>query len=92
MFDSEAVSSLVIPDTREKRRTYDGLFKAQVVCEWINGKRSLPELADKYHLHPNQIKNWKMTLLKRASHVLDDRRRSGSHHPPALGEGIEEQR
>ncbi len=92
MFDSEEVSSLVSPDTREKRRTYDGLFKARVVCEWINGKRSLTELADKYHLHPNQIKNWKMTLLKRASHVLDDRRRTGSPRPPALDEEMEEQR
>ena len=61
-----------------KRNTYSGSFKAQIVSELINGKRSLKELADHYNVHPNQIKNWKSILLKRASDTLEDKRRSKS--------------
>ena len=60
---------------REKRHSYSGLFKAQVVSELINRKKSLKELADFYEIHPNQIKNWKSLLLKEASTVLEDKRR-----------------
>ncbi len=57
-----------------KRKTYSGLFKAKLVCEWIEGKRSLTEIAEEYQVHPNQIKNWKSILLKRAHIVLSDKR------------------
>jgi transposase len=76
MFDTENLSSSVRPDMKMKRKTYEGLFKARVVSEWINGKINLTELAEWYSIHPNQIKNWKSLLLKRASHALDDKRRS----------------
>lgn len=61
-----------------KRNTYSGSFKAQIVSELINGKRSLKELAEYYNVHPNQIKNWKSILLKRASDTLEDKRRTKS--------------
>lgn len=92
MFDSEDVSSLVEPEMRGKRRTYDGPFKARVVREWINGKRSLNEQAKRYGIHPNQIKNWKSTLLKRAGQVLDDRRRTGPSRPSVLRDEAEVRR
>jgi transposase-like protein len=79
MFDSENLSSSVRPDMKMKRKTYEGLFKARVVSEWINGKINLNELAERYSVHPNQIKNWKSLLLKGASQVLDDKRRLKSH-------------
>jgi hypothetical protein len=58
-----------------RRRIYEGAFKARVVTEYLAGKSSLAELAEKYDLHPNQIKNWKSLLLKRARYVLEDGRR-----------------
>jgi transposase-like protein len=79
MFDSENLSSSVRPDMKMKRKTYEGLFKARVVSEWIDGKINLNELAERYSVHPNQIKNWKSLLLKGASQVLDDKRRLKSH-------------
>ena len=78
MFDSENLSSTARPDMKTKRKTYEGLFKARVVSEWINGRRSLDELANQYSIHPNQIKNWKSLLMKGAGQVLDDKRRSKS--------------
>ena len=63
-------------ESKDRRNTYSGTFKARVVCEFINKKRSLKELAEFYNVHPNQIKNWKSQLLKGASYVLDDKRTS----------------
>ena len=64
-------------DATGKRNTYSGAFKAKVVSEFINQKRKrrLKELAEHYQLHPNQIKNWKSILLKRAGDILEDKRR-----------------
>ena len=58
----------------KKRRKYSGDFKAHVVAEYIRGDKTLSELADEFDVHPNQIKNWKCLLLKRAPEILDDRR------------------
>jgi putative transposase len=58
----------------KKRKTYDGTFKVMVVMEYMEGKTSLKDIADKYQIHPNQIKNWKTLFMKRASCVLEDRR------------------
>jgi transposase-like protein len=59
----------------KRRKIYSGSFKAKVVLELLNGKKSLNELARQYQLHPNQIKNWKSILLKHASYILEDKRK-----------------
>ncbi len=48
-----------------------------VVTEYMRGGKTLEELADEYQVHPNQIKNWKSLLIKRAPEILEDRRRRG---------------
>ena len=58
----------------DKRKTYSGSFKARVVIEFLDGKTRLEELAEKYQVHPNQIKNWKTILYKRAHLIFVDRR------------------
>jgi transposase len=58
----------------KKRKTYSGSFKARVITDLLQGKKELEELANDYQLHPNQIKNWKTLLFKRAHIILDDRR------------------
>ena len=58
----------------KNRKRYSGDFKARVVADYIKGEKTLDEIADEHHVHPNQIKNWKSILLKRANEVLDDRR------------------
>ena len=63
----------------KRRKTYSGSFKAKVVGELIHGKMELNQLAEKYQIHPNQIKNWKSLLLKRAHIVFDDRRHNKSN-------------
>ena len=56
------------------RRIYEGRFKAKVVIESLRKRESLEELAKRYEIHPNQIKNWKSILLRHASEILDDKR------------------
>jgi putative transposase len=57
-----------------KRKTYSGSFKAKVISDLILKKKALMELAIDYQLHPNQIKNWRTLLFKRAHIILDDKR------------------
>jgi transposase-like protein len=59
----------------KRRNVYSGDFKAKVVLEAIKGDNNLDELAKRYCLHPNLIKNWKSMFMKRAKYVLEDRRR-----------------
>jgi transposase len=68
----------------KKRKSYSGQFKAKVLGEYLIGRRDLKEIADEYEVHPNQIKNWKCRLMKRAQLVLEDERRRGDGNPVAL--------
>jgi transposase-like protein len=58
-----------------KRKTYSGTFKAQVVLELLFGKKNLVDLAAEYEIHPNQIKNWKSAFLRQAPEVFEDKRK-----------------
>jgi transposase len=61
-------------EMRRKRNSFSGSFKAQVLCELLNRRTNLKELAQRYNVHPNQIRNWKTILLKEANQILDDKR------------------
>lgn len=61
-----------------KRKVYTGSFKFNVVVELLKGEKTLVELAHKYSLHPNQIKNWKSVFMKRGSEILEDKRKRNS--------------
>lgn len=63
-----------------KRKTYSGFFKAKVISDLILGKMKIDELAGYYNVHPNQIKNWRTILFKRAHIILDDRRHNKSNN------------
>jgi transposase len=58
----------------KERKKYSGEFKANLVAEYIKGEKSLTEISTIHQVHPNQIKNWKSILFKRANEVLNDRR------------------
>jgi len=57
------------------RRSFTAEFKARCALEAIRGERSLSELASKYEVHPNQIRQWKKTLLAGVPEVFSDKRR-----------------
>jgi putative transposase len=57
------------------RKRYSSDFKAKVALEAVKGERSLSELASKYEVHPNQIRNWKKALIEGLPDIFSDRRR-----------------
>ena len=56
--------------TRRKRKTYDDAFKAKIALEAIKETETLSELASRYDVHPNQIRNWKNEFLENAAIVF----------------------
>ncbi len=54
-----------------KRRRFTAKFKTKVVLEALKEKYPLPQLAEKYKLHPQQIRNWKKDFLCGAESVFE---------------------
>ncbi len=57
---------------QNKRRNFDGNFKAKVALEAIQEKLTLAELASKYDVFPTQISDWKKDFLAGAGSVFDN--------------------
>ena len=53
-----------------KRRTFTAEYKFKVALEAAKGNKTLSELAQEYQLHPNQISEWKLQLLKNGGEVF----------------------
>jgi len=49
--------------TTKNRRKHTPGFKAKVALAAIKGDATVPELATRYGVHPNQIHAWKKALL-----------------------------
>lgn len=56
--------------TRRKRRNYSPAFKAKVALAALKGESTLSELAKHFHVHANQIAQWKEQLLSGAPEVF----------------------
>jgi transposase len=54
-----------------KRRSFSAKFKTKVVLEALQERLSLQEIAQKYQIHPNQIRKWKNEFLNNAETVFD---------------------
>ena len=52
------------------RRKFTSAFKTKVVLEALKERESLSELAQKYEVHPQQIRTWKREFLKGAENVF----------------------
>ena len=53
-------------------KNYTSDFKAKVVIEVIQGEKSLSEIASKYNLNPNMVRNWKAEFLENAKTVFEN--------------------
>jgi transposase-like protein len=47
----------------KKKKTYNKEFKARVALDAVKGQKTISELATEYGVHPNQIGQWKKTLI-----------------------------
>jgi len=58
-----------------KRRKFTSEYKTKVVLESLKESSSIQELAQKFNLHPQQIRNWKREFLSKASEVFKSPKR-----------------
>lgn len=57
------------------RKSYTGQFKGNVALEAVKAEHTLSELASRYEVHPQQIKQWKRQLNERVGELFADKRR-----------------
>lgn len=57
------------------RKTYSADFKSKVALEAVVGQRSLAELASRFEVHPNLIRQWRKTLIAGLPELFSDHRR-----------------
>ena len=46
------------------RKRYSDTFKAEVVLELLKEEKTIAQIASERHVHPNQISEWKRTVLR----------------------------
>ena len=55
---------------KKNRRKHSSSFKARVALEALKGEETIAELANRFEVHPGQIRKWKNSLAKGAAGIF----------------------
>ena len=58
------------------KTNYSAKFKADRVLEVLREEEQLGEIAARYNLNPNMLRNWKREFIEKSSMVFDETRRN----------------
>ncbi len=56
----------------KNRRKHSPSFKAKVALEALKGEATIAELANRFEVHPGQIRKWRDSLAEGAAGVFGD--------------------
>jgi transposase-like protein len=72
--------------TKKTRTRYQAGFKAKVALAAVSEQQTVPELARRFGVHPNQVYKWKKELQENASRVFETAAGPGGQGPEREGE------
>jgi transposase-like protein len=55
---------------KQNRRKHSPSFKARVALEALKGEETIAELANRFEVHPGQIRTWKKALTEGATGIF----------------------
>jgi len=74
-----------------KRRKFNGSFKAKAALAAVKGDRTMAELASEFGVHANQITKWKRQLLDGLPGIFSEGRRADVRQQEALTDRLYQQ-
>ena len=57
---------------KQNRRKHSPSFKARVALEALKGEETIAELANRFEIHPSQIRTWKRALAENAAGIFGE--------------------